>query len=183
MASDEDELLLADTLSSALARVLDLLKFGETKNGALLAFSSAWILAVIGLLSRAAYLPKLIAVSLLLSIPLLAASALLALWSLLPKLTIARFHRDPAQPPSMLFFGDIATFDTAAYAARVKERYAEADNIVNDLAIQVSVNSKIARRKFKLFNVGAAFALVALIMLGAVAAIDAITLLCGGAAP
>jgi hypothetical protein len=91
------------------------------------------------------------------------------MWSFLPKLKLDVFHRDPLQQKNLLYFGDIATFDTSAYRTRARERYmpcegpAIPEHYLDDLAIQVAVNSKIVRRKFVIFDLGAGLIIVAIL--------------------
>jgi hypothetical protein len=94
------------------------------------------------------------------ALPFFSASALIAIWSFLPRRKLPKFHRDPNQSKSLIYFGDISTFDAAAYKQRVRERYVSedgttAENYLDDLAIQVAVSSKITNAKFTFFNIGA----------------------------
>lgn len=159
-------------LSSTLGRVVDFLKFAEAKNAALLTFASAWTFASINVLISERAPVGIVGGAFRLTLVLFAAAAVVAVYSFLPKLNLHSLHRDPAQPKNLLYFGHIAEFDTAVYRARVQERYlAQAtdqvltDDYLDDLAVQISVNSKITNRKFKLFNVGAALVLIALLVL------------------
>lgn len=169
MAKNDHRDAFEKILSSTLSRVLDLLKFAEAKNAALLTFSSAWIIATINLLSTDRTIPDSLATALKIALILFILAALVAMWSFLPKLKLDLFHRDPLQPKNLLYFGDIATFDATAYRKRVLERYMSADgpptteNYLDDLMIQVAVNSKIAKRKFVIFNIGAGLIVMALI--------------------
>ena len=107
------------------------------------------------------------------ALPLYVAAALVAIWSFLPKRKLANFHRDPNQAKNLLYFAHIATFDTTAYRTRVRERYMPDDgppiteSFLDDLAVQIAVNSQIANRKFTLFNAGAALLLLAMLVLAA----------------
>ena len=91
------------------------------------------------------------------------------------------------QPSNLLYFGHIAECDTAVFQTRVRERYlaqedqAITDEYLDDLTIQISANSKIARRKFVMFNVGAALILIALLALALAAASAAINRASAGA--
>ena len=171
MATTEQRETLEGALSSTLSRTIDFLKFAETKNAALLTFASAWLLALASLLAsdRLPYRgPRL---ALAASLLLFAVAALVALYSFLPKLNLSALHRDPERHKSLLYFGDIATFEATAYAQRFQERYASdpeqkvSDAYLHDLAVQVSAISSIARRKFIVFNVGASLVAIALLTL------------------
>jgi hypothetical protein len=163
---------LATLLSATLSRVIDFLKFAEAKNAALLAFSSAWIVASANLLTNGRSLPNGLMMALAIALPLFVASALISIWSFLPRRKLPKFHRDPNQSKSLIYFGDISTFDPAVYKQRVRERYGSedgttAENYLDDLAIQVAVNSKIANAKFTLFNLGATCVLIAMFVIAA----------------
>ncbi len=96
-------------------------------------------------------------------------------------------HRDPTQPSNLLYFGHVAEYDTTAFQTRVRKRYlaqgdqAITDEYLDDLTIQISANSKIAHRKFIMFNVGATLILIALFALALAAASAAICRASAGA--
>jgi hypothetical protein len=148
-------------LGSNLARVFDLVRFAETKNAALLTFASAWILAMLNLLSSGRTLPTGFEPALLAALPLFALAAFACVLSFLPKIDIGR--RDPVagQHKNLLFFLDIATLPLPAYEAAARARYwpdpgnAASQAYLSDLAREVAVNSRIVARKFRLFNLGA----------------------------
>jgi hypothetical protein len=156
-------------LSANLARVLDLLKFAEAKNAALLAFASAWILGLVNLLSSGKALPCGYTTAGLLALPLFVAAALISIASLLPKLDTGTFTGEPkGHTPNLLFFGDIADQTVEGFKIDVRARHRPTDGHavaighLDDLEVQIAINSKIARRKYRLFNWGALVALVAI---------------------
>ena len=156
-------------LSSNLNRVVDLLKFAEAKNGALLTFSSAWILGMIALYSKST--PTLFGKAYFLGIGLFAVAAGMSIFSFIPRISLARFYTEVARSNGLLFFGDIAKLDIDEFRNRSRERYLDSisanENYLDDLCVQIAINSKIARRKFLSFNVGACFALVAIALITA----------------
>jgi hypothetical protein len=170
MKSDQQE-AFEKALASTLVRVGDYLKFAETKNAALLTFSSAWIVGSINLLLKADSLPPEWRAAFATVLPIFVLSAFAALYSFLPKTILGRFHKDPEQAKSLLYFGDIATFAPAAYKERVRERYyppeghTSTQNYLDDLSIQIAVTSQITTRKLKIFNFGAVVLFVALCVL------------------
>lgn len=174
-------------LSATLARVIDFLKFSETKNAALLTFASAWTFASINLLTGDHAPAGILGRAFWLALILFSAAAVVAIVSFLPKLNLHALHRDPTQPNSLLYFGHIAEFDTEAFRPRIKERYlaegdqAITDEYLDDLIVQISANSKIARRKFVMFNVGAALVLIALFVLALAAGSAAVNRATAGA--
>ena len=169
MKNDQQE-AFERVLTTSLARVLEFLKFAETKNAALLTFASAWILASVNLLNTTNMLPDEWRMSIAAALPLFALAALLALFSFLPRMALQRFHRDPEQTKALLYFGDAADFSPAAYRDRIRERYYPPDetsatrNYLDDLSIQIAVNSQITRRKLKLFHAGAIAILIAIVI-------------------
>lgn len=157
-----DKLLVA-----LLGRVLDMLRFAEAKNAALLAFASAWIAGIINLLSSGKPLPlsyqNLCHIALLLFVM----AATNALASLLPMLKTSTFTSDPeGQSLNLLFFGDIAKLTIEGFQNDVRDSYRQTtegptDHYLRALESQISINSKITRRKQRMFNVGAIAALTA----------------------
>jgi hypothetical protein len=171
MTKGERREAFGDALSAALARVIDFLKFGETKNAALLTFASAWTFASINMLNGERPPAGVVGAAFWFALILFAVAAVVSVVSFLPTLDLRALHRDPTQPENLLYFGHIATFDTAAFRERIQERYlaqgdqAVTDQYLEDLTVQISANSKIAHRKFVMFNVGAALVLIALLAL------------------
>jgi Family of unknown function (DUF5706) len=159
-------------LSSALSRAIDFVKFAETKNAALLTFSSAWMLASVSLLYGPA---RLISDSWILAftiaLPLFIISGLISMLSFLPRLSLSEFHKDPERLKSLLYFGDAAEYTPEKFSNTIRERYFPSENqsatecFLNDVAIQICVNSSIAVRKFRLFRYGALATIFALAVL------------------
>ena len=161
MSTNDQQEAFEKLLGSNLARVFDLVQFAETKNAALLTFASAWILAMLNLLSSDRTLPPGFAPAFLAALPLFALAAVACVVSFLPKIDISR--RDPAaaQHKNLLFFLDIANLPLPAYEAAARARYwpepgnAASEAYLSDLAREVAVNARIVARKFRLFNLGA----------------------------
>ena len=168
MKNDQQE-AYERVLTSSLARVLDFLKFAETKNAALLTFASASIVASISNLNNAT-LGSEWRTAFTFALPLFILTALTALYSFLPKTLLNRFHKDPEQSKALLYFGDAASFAPAAYKQRVLERYlppeneSATQNYLDDLAIQIAVNSQITKRKLTIFNTGALIVFCAILV-------------------
>jgi hypothetical protein len=176
MSTNDQQEAFEKLMGSNLARVFDLVRFAETKNAALLTFASAWILAMLNLLSRYRTLPTGFEPALLAALPLFALAAFACVISFLPKIDISR--RDPAarhdengQHKNLLFFLDIASLPLPAYEAAARARYwpepgnAAGDAYLSDLAREVAVNSRIVARKFRLFNLGARIVCCAIVIL------------------
>lgn len=163
MAKNDQEEAFEKFLSANLARVIDFVKFAETKNAALLTFSSAWILASVNVYNSQSTTPEWKNVFLCI-IPVFTISAITAIVSFFPRINLDCFHKDPERSKSLLFFGDIASFSPESFRDRVAKRYFPPDehsvtqNFCDDMAIQIHVNSCIAVRKFNLFKIGASIA-------------------------
>ena len=187
MTQEKGRKAFSDVLSNTLARVTDFLKFAETKNAALLTFASAWTFAAFSTLTGERAPVGVVGGAFRLALVLFAMAAVVMVVSFLPKLNLYAFHRDPAQPKNLLYFGHIAEFDTAVFRLRVQERYLAqgeqpiTDEYLDDLMVQISANSKITRRKFIMFNVGAGLVLLALFVLALAAASAAINHASAGA--
>ncbi|WP_316190709.1 Pycsar system effector family protein [Bradyrhizobium sp. SZCCHNS2096] len=177
MDTEKQREALGKSLSDTLSRTIDFLKFAETKNAALLAFVSAWLLALANLLTSDHPLPDTIRLSGIASLFLFVSAALIALFSFLPRLSLRDLHRDPDRAKSLLYFGDIAEYEASAYVKRFHQRYSVdpqvtiSDEYLHDLAIQISANSKIAFRKFTLFNWAAGMIMLALVQMAATGSI------------
>lgn len=98
-----------------------------------------------------------------------ACAALFAIVSFLPRVRLSAINKDPEQSRSLLYFGDAAQFSPAAFKARIFERYYPPDghvatqNYLDDLSVQIVVNSQIIMRKLMYFNIGATLILTAFI--------------------
>lgn len=168
MAKNDQQEAFEHALTASLSRVLDFLKFAEAKNAALLTFASAWVIAGVNALYGSAQLPPDWRNAFACALPLFTLAAAIAITSFLPKTLLTQFHQDPEQQKALLYFGDAASFSPAAYKERVRTRYyppsdeSATQNYLDDLSVQIAVNSKITRRKLRFFNVGALMVLVAL---------------------
>lgn len=144
-------------LSANLARIVDLIKFAETKNAALLTFSAFWILALINLLASGRAMPDGFPEAFLLALPVFAISAFVCVLAFLPKIDLQHRHIANESYKNLLFFSDIAQVALADYEAAARARYfptpgAPAPAYLRDLAREVAVNARIADRKFRLFH-------------------------------
>ena len=166
-AKDRDE-AYDKLLLSLLGRVLDMLRFAEAKNAALLAFASAWIVGIVNILSSGKPIPSGYHYAALVALPLFIISATIAIASLLPKLQTSTFTGDlKGHFQNLLFFGDIAELTVDGFKNDVWAAYGQTGDVPTDiyfvdLAAQISINSKITRRKNRMFNVGAIAALIAI---------------------
>jgi hypothetical protein len=152
---------VAALLLGGLQRTIDFLKYAEAKNGALLTFASAWVLAIINInitlgdksthLYEYAVLPPFV----------LAGTA--ALVSFFPRINLPRFlggRRAGPHPKNLLYFGDVGAMTVSEFEKAIQDNYyppedrTVADAYLHDLIVQVAVNSQITNRKLQLFQIG-----------------------------
>jgi len=162
-------------LTANLQRAIDFLKFAEAKNAALLALSSAWVMACINVVIKEPSISNgcfksAITFTLLCAI----CAGILAMLSFLPRLNLPKFLGGRAMrshPKNLLFFGDISTLSIKELEHDILEKYCPPTNekikqeYINDLIVQISVNSQITMRKMRLFRYGIIFILIAAIAL------------------
>ena len=152
-------------LSTHHGRMIDFVKFAETKNAALLTFCTVWIGSIITLLRSGEGLPMGYNQAFVAALPFLVAAALWSLRSFLPR-SLDAIHRDPERVKSLLYFADIASFKPEQYAQRFRERYGSSEGYLyterylDDLIVQTHAQAEIAHRKFKAFNVSALLVLL-----------------------
>ncbi|MCP1843659.1 hypothetical protein ACVIHI_003422 [Bradyrhizobium sp. USDA 4524] len=167
---DDQEEAFEKILSTQLGRTIDFVKFAETKNAALLTFSSAWILGAINLLTGKASLSPGYNIAFCVALPLFAIGGLVCILSFVPQV-LARFFQSDDDSVSLLYWGHIAQIPVARYHDRVTERYKPNEGhsvtarYLDDLCVQISVNARIATRKFTMFNIAAGFVFAAIFIL------------------
>lgn len=170
MPKNDQEEAFEKLLSADLARTLDFVKFAEAKNAALLAFASAWIVASINLLTGSNKLPSGYSTAFTAALPFFGLAGLICIISFLPRM-LNSFYKPADGSKHLLFFGDVATLDIGAFKDRITERYMPKDGCsatagyLEDLTVQIAVNSRIAKRKFALFNFAALCVLAAISIL------------------
>lgn len=161
-------------LAASLARVTDWLKFSETKNGALLALASAWVVASSNVALRKEGIPDGYEWVLPLSICFFLVAILRLIWSFMPKIDFGRFlpHRQRRyRPNNLIFYGDIADVDVADIEGEVKSRYYPfakdefRDEYLQDMILQIRVVSGIAHQKFTAFRTAGLLCFVGAVVL------------------
>src|SRR4051812_42332530 len=101
MTKGERREAFAQVLSASLARVIDFLKFAETKNAALLTFASAWMFASITVVTGERAPSGIFGGAYWVALILFSSAAVVAILSLRPKLNVHAFHRDPTKPTNL----------------------------------------------------------------------------------
>lgn len=171
MTKDQDN-GLEKVLTANLSRAIDWLKFAETKNAALLTFSSAWIVGLFNYISSSA--PEFLKTCAMWSIPFFVLAAILAVVSFVPRTVLGKFYSrkiSGSRERNLLFFGDLKDVDLGAASQEIRARYspdadrALADKYVDDVSVQLVVISRIAYHKFSLFDWGAAAVISAFIVM------------------
>jgi hypothetical protein len=137
-------------------------KFAEAKNAALLAFCSAWTVAIGNAISKPSECPASYVGILPMAAALFMLAAIIAFSSFLPRMNLGKFFRGEdrlSRPLNLIFYGDIKGIPIGDFASRIEARYlptkgqtATADYL-EDLACQIHVNSSIADRKFLTFKI------------------------------
>ena len=167
----EQEDALQQLLNASLTRIEQLIQFAEAKNAALVTFSSAWLFALLSGISGKFALPPGLSNAFLMTLPLFSFSAIVSLISFIPLLSLPKLRRRTAARRNLLYFADIAATSADAYLAEIRTHYLPyegrtvAETYINDLCVQIYQNSRVARRKFRLFNLAAVFVFLALMVL------------------
>ena len=150
--------MMKDRLQYIFSLVNEWLKFGESKNAALLAADTALALGLVKMLQSSVLSNQIVILYVSISIPILALAAMVCLISFIPQTAIPWLSTSsrPKETDNLLFFGDIAKYAPKSY---VEALYKQAEKAIDkvdayeeDIAEQIIVNSRIALRKYKLFN-------------------------------
>jgi Family of unknown function (DUF5706) len=162
MTTTDPERTIEAILATSLARVLEFLKYAEAKNGALLTFSSAWILAVLALLTGDKHLPWQLIVACEIALLFFGSGAAISLYSFFPKLSLERFTRlhSVRHKPNLVYFGEVAELAIDDFERQIRLRYSPTTGsevsaeYISDMAVQIRINSSIVKRKLRLFATG-----------------------------
>lgn len=148
-------------LTASLARVIDWLKFSETKNGVLLALASAWTVAAANVAVRTDGVPAGYEWALPLSISIFLIAILRLIWSFMPQISLPNFLSRSARRyrgTNLIFYGDIAEVEIAEIGKEMEDRYLPTakgsyrSEYLADIAQQIRIISGIANDKFKAFR-------------------------------
>ncbi|KGD99624.1 Pycsar system effector family protein [Rhizobium sp. YS-1r] len=166
MAKNDQHEAYEKLLSANHGRMIDFVKFAETKNAALLTFSSVWIGAIINLLKSPDELPFGYKYAFEVALPLLFLAAFLCLKSLLPRFLDHIYKRDDGVV-NLLYFGDIVRGGVKDYPAMAQKEYMPQEGesatatYLRDLAVQTAIQATIAHRKFRTFSLAGIVVLLA----------------------
>jgi Family of unknown function (DUF5706) len=157
----QDDAIVALLLAS-LQRTIDFLKYAEAKNGALLTFSSAWVLAILNIVLNDKPIKGLLLYEYTVIPPFILAG-LAALISFFPRMHLPGFlggRRAGPHPKNLLYFGDVGLMTVSEFQNAVRDNYypqdarGVTDAYIRDLTVQIAVNSQITNRKLRLFQIG-----------------------------
>jgi hypothetical protein len=181
MAKNDQQDNYEKLLSANHTRMIDFVKFAETKNAALLTFCSVWIGSIITLLrANNNPLPMGYDKAFLATLPLLVIAALISLKSFLPKF-LHNFHQSKGEM-NLLYFRDIADCKVDNYGKAASERYlpqpdwSYTEAYLEDLTAQIAIQARIADQKFKAFHRAGWIVLVAFGMMALPIAVTLIRL-------
>jgi hypothetical protein len=162
MAKDDQQEAYERGLVASFLRVHDWVKFAEAKNAALLAFASAWTVAIGNILTKDPAAPAIYAGVLPVAGAMFLIAALISILSFMPRVDMRAFLAPDdasSRPENLLFYGEIRKIPIAEFPKKLRERYeppkgkAATEEYLDDLACQIHINSSIADRKFFLFKV------------------------------
>ncbi|MBA3450723.1 MAG: hypothetical protein H0T18_05870 [Chloroflexia bacterium] len=153
------EMLLADLLN----RVIDWLKFAETKNTGAVGLSSTGLGVIVTFLVAGPPIPTIAGVGLGIGAVALMVSLMMSVASFLPSTDLEKFLVGDRQKPSpgdnLLFYGHLARYEPRALAQAIGELYFEhpddgppPSKFAIDLAAQIVTNSRITVRKLAFFR-------------------------------
>ncbi|NEJ86305.1 hypothetical protein GR223_10150 [Rhizobium leguminosarum] len=168
MAKNDQQEAYEKLMSANHGRMMDFVKFAETKNAALLTFSSVWIGAIINLLKSPDDLPFGYSYAFEAALPLLAIAAIICLKSLLPRFLNQVYKRED-DVVNLLYFGDIIKGGVKDYPDMAQKEYLPLEGesatptYLHDLGVQTAIQASIAHRKFKMFHWAGSLVLLAFV--------------------
>lgn len=147
-------------LHSTLELVNQWLRFAETKNAALLAANSAIVFGIVNSSDHLGGLPPWVKVYVWVGVGMIALSAAFSLLSFVPRTRLPWISstRRPSPDDNLIFYGDIAGYDSRTYLEALHSQAGfedtELSQVEFDLAEQIIINSTISLTKYRLFAIG-----------------------------
>jgi hypothetical protein len=150
-------------LFDLLNRVIDWLKFAETKNTAAVGLSSTALGVIVTFLVAGPPVPTVAGIGLAIGAVTLMVSLLLAVASFLPSTNLEKHllgeREQPGPGDNLLFYGHLARYEPRGLARAIAEHYFELlgddatpSKYAIDIAGQVVTNARITVRKLALFK-------------------------------
>lgn len=147
-----------DYLEKQYNHAFDMVKFGETKNTALIAFNGAIIVGMTKLMADAKSI--YVYYFLLYVVVMCGISIFISFSALIAKIKHTTNNQALHKSDNLLYFATLAHMSHDELIKKLRDTYdceAANANHEKDLARQVIITSQIAARKFKLFNLGISF--------------------------
>ncbi len=147
-------------LELSLSLTIDWLHFAESKNAMLIAANGAAIFGIISLLGNASASNQMYVIYIYQALLFLFLSAVFCLLSFIPQVDIPWLEsvHTPIEEDNLLAYADIANYDSKQYLEAMHKQAAvdlkEIDPFEEDLAELIISYSRIALRKYSLFNFG-----------------------------
>ena len=136
------------------------LRFAEAKNGALLGFNSALLLAIVNILMTNTNKTNLYIYSYLLSgVFFIGISCITLILSFFPETLRSKNLQKEKNIVfnNYLYFGHLAKYDAEDFYKASKKQYSKKEEFEKDLAEQIVINSKISAKKYKFFRIAMLF--------------------------
>jgi hypothetical protein len=159
---------ITNTEKYILGLVNDWLKFAESKNALLLTADTAIILGISSFMIDNIKVIKPLWLGIL-DLSLFGLAAIICLMSLLPSINLIGHPKSQLLRPgsNIFFFGDLANYSSKELVKALRIYTGIGNNKTNkfdeDLAEQIIVNSIIAKKKFRFFNICIFINLIAII--------------------
>lgn len=147
-------------LELSLSLTIDWLRFAENKNATLIAANGAAIFGVLTLFGSGSTLNTMYLIYIYQALLFLFLSAIFCLISFVPQVDIPWLDsiQIPKEGDNLLAYADIANYDSKLYLEAMHKQVAvdlkEIDPFEEDLAELIILYSRIALRKYSLFNLG-----------------------------
>jgi len=151
---------MQNKLELSLSLTIDWLKFAENKNATLIAANGAAIFGILSLFGSSATSNTLYLIYTYQAVVFLFLSAIFCLLSFVPQVDIPWLDstQTPKEGDNLLAYADIANYDSKHYLQAMHKQVAvdlkEVDPFEEDLAELIITYSRIALRKYSLFNLG-----------------------------
>jgi len=148
---------LTEQLEEIFENVNNLVKFAEAKNVALLTLDAAAIFGLLRLFTWFKPEASWALIALGAAVIMLFVSLILCLSSFFARVRVSRylFAKPVGQPGNVYFFNHIADMQEDCFLAAVGDAMGyrgDVRKLHRDLANQIVINSRIARKKYMLFN-------------------------------
>lgn len=146
-----------DLLDKTLAKTNDWLKFAEAKNGAIVAVICTVMFGVNRVIFSMEELPDYLLIYLLAFFILSSLSLVISLCSFIPRLKKPFWLKveEKSSRDNPFYFGDVCKYDGYSYLKLLGITDSNQNRIVEKLADQIVINSRIAFLKYGLFTTSA----------------------------